>query len=147
MEEGRVPDAELEVLACLQRRGSATAREIGEAIEAWRPLSHSSVMTLLGRLEGRGLVRHERSGSGREHLFFPTTGRDEALRPILGRLVKRIFGGDAAGLVASLYGGRTPTESELDRLERLVRDIREQGAEERSASPDTANPPADGEEG
>ena len=125
----RLPDAELEVLAYVQKRNGATAKEVREGMAAWRPLAHSSVMTLLGRLEDRGLVQRERTGVGREYRFLPATSREEAVRPILGHLVRRVFGGDAAGLVASLYGGRKPTEAELDRLEALVEELKARGSD------------------
>ena len=132
----RIPDAELEVLACVQRLDGATARAIREAIAGFRPLSHSSVMTLLGRLEERGLVRREPSPEGgRELVFQATASRDEALEPILRRLVNRVFEGDAVGLMASLYGGRRPDAEELDRLAALLEELRAGG------------PGADGPEG
>ncbi len=121
----RIPDAELEVLAAVQRRGGATARRVREDLASFRPLSHSSVMTLLGRLEGRGLVRREPSPEGgREFVFRATASREEALAPILKRLVNRVFEGDAVGLMASLFGTRRPDAEELDRLEALLAELR-----------------------
>ncbi len=119
----RIPDAELEVLASVQRRGGATGREVREDLMAWRPLSHSSVMTLLGRLDYRGLVTRE-VGEGREFVYHATTTRDEAVEPILRRLLNRVFEGDAAGLVASLFETRRPDAAEMARLERLLEELR-----------------------
>lgn len=124
----RIPDAELEVLACVQRRGEATGREVREDLEAWRPLSHSSVMTLLGRLQDRGLVTRE-PGEGREYVYQATASREAAVEPILRRLLNRVFEGDAAGLVASLFETHRPGTEELDRLEALLESLRTEEAE------------------
>lgn len=123
MSDERIPDAELEVLACVQRRGRATAREVREAIASWRPLSHSSVMTLLGRLEERGLVARER-GEGREYIYHATVTREDAVEPIFRRLLNRVFEGDAAALMASLFETRRPEADEVKRLERLLDELR-----------------------
>lgn len=123
--EERIPDAELEVLAYVQRREGATGRQVREGIADWRPLSHSSVMTLLGRLQERGLVRRERAPGEREYLYHATATRDEAVEPIFRRLLNRIFEGDAAGLVSSLFETRTPNAAEIERLEELIEQLRE----------------------
>lgn len=128
MVDDRIPDAELEVLACVQRRGRATAREVREELESWRPLSHSSVMTLLGRLADRGLVDRER-GEGREYIYHATATREEALEPIFRRLLNRVFEGDAAAMTASLFQTRPPEPDELERLERLLDDLRSRDEE------------------
>ena len=63
MAERRLPDAELEVLTCLHRRGEATARDIREALWDQRQMAHVYVLTLLGRLERSGLVERRKGPS------------------------------------------------------------------------------------
>ena len=126
MPERRVPDAELEVLTCLHRRGEATARDIREALWDQRPMAHGSVLTLLGRLERRGLVGRKKGPSGKAFVYMPTRRRTATLRPVLRRLVDRVFAGSPVDLVASLFETRPPTPEELDALQRLVRDLRRQ---------------------
>lgn len=134
--EERIPDAELEVLAYVQRRGGATGRQVREGIADWRPLSHSSVMTLLGRLQERGLVRRERAPGEREYVYHATATRDEAVEPIFRRLLNRIFAGDAAGLVSSLFETRAPSAAEIERLEELIEEHRETGKSKDPGSKD-----------
>ena len=124
--EERIPDAELEVLAYVQRRGGATGKEVRKGIADWRPLSHSSVMTLLGRLQDRGLVRRERSAGEREYVYHATATRDQAVEPILRRLLNRVFEGDSASLVSSLFETRPPTPEEIERLEGLIEELRQE---------------------
>jgi len=124
MAERRLPDAELEVLTCLHRRGEATARDIREALWDQRPMAHGSVLTLLGRLERRGLVARKKGPSGKAFVYMPTGRHTTALRPVMRRLVDRVFAGSSVDLVASLFETRPPTPEELDAIQRLVRDLR-----------------------
>jgi BlaI family transcriptional regulator, penicillinase repressor len=124
MAERRLPDAELEVLTCLHRRGEATARDIREALWDQRPMAHGSVLTLLGRLERRGLVARKKGPSGKAFVYMPTGRQTAALRPVMRRLVDRVFAGSPVDLVASLFETRPPTPQELDAIQRLVRDLR-----------------------
>jgi BlaI family transcriptional regulator, penicillinase repressor len=120
----RIPDAELEVLSCLHRRGEATARDIREDLWDQRPMAHGSVLTLLGRLEHRGLVARTARKVGKAHVYEPTRQRGVTVRPVLRRLVDRVFAGNPVDLVASLFETRPPTPSELEAIQHLVREAR-----------------------
>ena len=119
-----LPDAELEVLACLQRQSKATAREIREAMQTYRPMAHPSVLTLLTRLEGKGLVRREKGPSGKAFVYLPTGRARKTGGNVLKRLLQRVFHGDGVALVSSLFESKPPTREELNRLEELLRDLR-----------------------
>ncbi|MHC4568418.1 MAG: BlaI/MecI/CopY family transcriptional regulator, partial [Planctomycetota bacterium] len=56
----QLPEAELDVLSCILQRQRVTAREIREALAEIRPLAHASVVTLLNRLEQKGLVQKQK---------------------------------------------------------------------------------------
>ena len=124
MSETRLPDAELELLACLHRRSEATARELRRDLEAHRPMAHGSVLTLLGRLERRGLVTRRKGPVGKAFVFAPARQPITTVRPLLKRLLNRVFAGNPVDLVASLFETRPPTASELDELHKLVTDLR-----------------------
>jgi BlaI family penicillinase repressor len=125
-----LPEAELEILACLHRGGEATAREIREALWAQRPRAHGSVLTLLGRLQRRGLVSRRKGDIGKAFVFAPTTQASATVRPLLKRLLNRVFDGNPVDMVASLFETRPPTLRELDELERLVADRKKKRGEQ-----------------
>ena len=60
----RTPRAELDVLGCLWQHGRATARELREAMGGYRPMTHGSMVTLLKRLEAKGLVTKRKGPVG-----------------------------------------------------------------------------------
>jgi predicted transcriptional regulator len=128
-----VPDAELEVLACLHRQGKATAREIREQMQGYRPLAHASVLTLLTRLESKGLVSREKGPFGKAFVYLPTTLSKSTTRQVLKKLLQRVFHGDGVALVTSLFQSKPPTAEELDRLEALLTQLRAQRSERRGS--------------
>jgi predicted transcriptional regulator len=121
---GVPPAAELEVLACLRDRGELDARGIREALRPLRPLSHSSVATLLRRLEGKGLVVRRPADAGKAFLYRASGRSAEAVRGVLRRLVRRIFGGDRLSLVSTLYS-EPVSDQEVEELRKLVDALRE----------------------
>jgi len=118
--DAALPDAELELLACLHEAGEAEASELRLALESQRPLSHASVMTLLGRLQARGLVDRRKAETGKAFIYFPTRTADPAFRGIMGRLLERVFHDDTVSMVSSLFGAKAPTPEQLDKLRQLI---------------------------
>jgi predicted transcriptional regulator len=129
--ESKLPDAEMDVLACVYRRGEATAREIREDLATVRPMAHGSVVTLLKRLEQRRLVTRRKADAGKAFVYSATRKHSVTVRPVLTRLLNRVFGGDAVALVASLFESRPPTATELADIEALLREHRRKKGGER----------------
>jgi predicted transcriptional regulator len=126
MVDDKLPEAELDVLACLQRRGEATAKEIGEALRPYRPMAHGSVVTLLKRLEAKLLVSKRKADTGKAFVYRPTRGAMATNQSLLKRIRQRVFGGDSVALVASLYESKPPTARELAELEQLLDRLRKE---------------------
>ena len=117
------PEAELEVLACLREKGEQDARAVRQALEEVRPLSHSSVATLLRRLESKGLVERRPAPVGKAFLYRASERSAAAVDGVLRRLVARVFGGDRLSVVSTLYSGPV-NEKDVRNLRRLVDELR-----------------------
>ncbi|MEZ6031737.1 MAG: BlaI/MecI/CopY family transcriptional regulator [Planctomycetaceae bacterium] len=115
-----IPEAELEVLACLWKTEPLTAGEIREKLQAYRPMAHGSVLTLLNRLSEKQLVVREKSGQGKSFAYRPVQKPAPIYRRILGKLRQRIFGGSSVAMVASLLESQTTTPEELIELKALL---------------------------
>ncbi|MCC6796240.1 MAG: BlaI/MecI/CopY family transcriptional regulator [Candidatus Hydrogenedentes bacterium] len=120
-----LPVAELEVLACLWQRGNATAREVREAMETYRPMSHGAMVTLLKRLEQKRLVAKSKADTGKAFVYRAAHAPQPTYRSLMQRLRQRIFGGSGATMVASLFDSDIPNSEELDKLEELLDSLRE----------------------
>jgi BlaI family penicillinase repressor len=121
----RIPDAELDVLQCLHRLGDATSADVRRDLETARPMAHGSVVTLLNRLERKGLVTHWKGSVGKAFVYRATRSPQATARPLVRNVLQRVFGGDKLALVASLFETRPPTPQELDDLERLVSELKQ----------------------
>lgn len=124
-----LPEAELEVLACLHDAGEARAADVRRRLEPYRPMSHPSVLTLLRRLEAKGLVRRRDAEVGKAHLYSAVPSPESTFREVAHRMVRRVFGNDAVSLVSALYDARSPSDHEIARLRALLDELEQRGRE------------------
>jgi len=125
MSDDQLPDAELEVMACLWQLREATARQVREAMQIYRPMAHTSVVTLLGRLEAKGLVKRAKGPVGKAFVYTPLRRPGKTYRRVIGNVLQRIFGGNGPALVASLFETQPPTPAEVEELQRLLDQLRQ----------------------
>ncbi len=114
----RLGKVQLEIMQVLWERGEATAREITEALCRSVPIAHSTVQTLLRKLEAKGAVAHE----SRERIFVfrPLSQKSEVTESAARELLTRVFGGSVYGLVSHLIKHEDISEEELHRLRELI---------------------------
>jgi predicted transcriptional regulator len=129
MDENQLPDAELEVLACLWKHGQLTVRSIRERMKDYRPMTHAAVSTLLKRLQDKGLVARKKGPVGKAFLFRATTNPRKTYRRIVDDLIERIFNGSGAALITALLEARPPSASELEELQKLLDEYRQNEAD------------------
>ena len=122
----KIPDAEADVLGVLFEAEEATARQVREALARKRPMAHGTVVTLLKRLEDRGLVRRRKGDEGKAFLYRPAKEHTRTFGPLVSSLVQRAFGGKPTALVASLFETHAPSAQEIDELEALVERLKKQ---------------------
>ncbi len=120
----RLPDAELEVLACLWQRGRATAREVREMMEPYRPMTHGAMVTLLKRLQAKDWVTREKGPVGKAFVYMPTRKAAPTQRRILAELTHRVFGGSGVAVMANLLDATSPSLEEIDALQTMLDDLR-----------------------
>jgi predicted transcriptional regulator len=125
-----LPDAELEVMACLWREGPLTARQVREKLRPHRQLAHASVCTLLGRLEAKRFVSREKGPVGKAFVYSARTQPTQTHRQLLGGLLDRVFAGSGVALVASLFETKAPSLEEIAELEALLKELREKRGEQ-----------------
>ena len=109
-------DRELDVMASLWERGSATVSEVRADLED--ELAYTTVLTVLRTLEEKGHVGHEQEG--RAHRYFPVVPRHEAGNSALRQLVEKVFGGSAEALLTRFVSETDLSDEELRRLRRLL---------------------------
>jgi predicted transcriptional regulator len=115
------PPSELAVLQVLWERSRATAREVREILATrGRRLAHSTIVTLIKRLERRGLVGREKAKKGKAFVFRPARRPQGVRRRLVRQLVERVFGGDAIPLFSCLIEEASLSREEIKKLRRMV---------------------------
>jgi predicted transcriptional regulator len=109
-------DRELDVMAVLWQRGSATVAEVRERIPD--ELAYTTVLTVLRTLEEKGHVGHR--GEGKAHRYFPLVERRVAGRSALARLTDTVFNGSPELLLTQLVTERDLSEEQLKRIRKLM---------------------------
>ena len=109
-------DRELDVMAVLWERGSATVTEVRERLAD--DLAYTTVLSVLRTLEDKGHVEHR--GEGKAHRYFPLVERRVAGRSALARLIDTVFNGSPELLLTQLVSDRDLTDDQIKNLRRLM---------------------------
>lgn len=112
-------ELQLSLMRALWQRGEASVAEVAEALRGERDLAHTTVATLLTRLEKRGLLASRREG--RALLYTPQVSEAEVQRSMVGSLVDSLFAGRASALVSHLLDARGVNAKELAELQALLK--------------------------
>lgn len=113
-------DAELAALRHLWEHGTATRRQITDALyPGGGPAHYTTVQKLLERLEAKGLVRSALADGVRA--FTATVGRDDLIRRRLRAVADALCDGSVAPLLMNLVDAGSVSAAELAELRALVR--------------------------
>ncbi|HLJ55299.1 MAG TPA: BlaI/MecI/CopY family transcriptional regulator [Chthonomonadaceae bacterium] len=124
----RLGRVQLRIMQVLWRTGQATAREITDALDHEQPIAHSTVQTLLRKMEAKGAITHD--VADRTFVFRPLLAREAVTESALQDILSRVFCGSVVGLVAQLLADERISAEELDRLRNLIDATRSSGAAE-----------------
>jgi predicted transcriptional regulator len=91
---------ELECLCVLWPMGEGTVRDIHRAIAASRPRAYTTVMTIMDRLEQKGIVARRKVG--RAFHYQARLSAEEARLKAVEKIVEGFFDGSPAALAAHL---------------------------------------------
>ena len=111
------------IMQVLWERGKTTAREITEELNREQRTAHSTVQTLLRKLERKGAIAHE--VQERTFVFYPLVEEGRARRSAARELIDHVFGGSVKGLVAHLLTHEKITRKELQQLRELLDERKE----------------------
>jgi len=114
----RPTEGELELLGILWERGSATVRELFEAVNTRREVVYTGVLKLLQIMTDKGLV--QRDERERAHIYRAAVSQADTEARFLRELSDRFFAGSAAQLALRALEIEKASDSELDAIRRLI---------------------------
>ena len=112
-------DAELEVLKVLWDHGPMTVREVLGVLEGLgRDWAYTTVLTMMTRLEAKGVVSANKDGPA--YVYRPKVSRDRVVKDRVQGLVEQLFGGTASPLVLALMQSERFSPKELAEFRALI---------------------------
>ena len=110
-----VTDTELAILQVLWERGTATRREVTDALYPGGDAAHyATVQKLLERLEAKECVRVDRGGA--VLTFTPALSREDLIGRRLLDVAERLCGGSLTPLLLNLVRAKPLSVAELNEL-------------------------------
>ncbi len=116
----KLAELQLAIMQVLWDKGEAAVAQVREALEPRHTVAHTTVATMLSRMEADGYVAHR--SEGRANIYRPKILREDVGQSMVSDLAERLFPGDRTQMVAHLLAGSDITTEELARLKKLVRD-------------------------
>ncbi|HEY4177994.1 MAG TPA: BlaI/MecI/CopY family transcriptional regulator [Kofleriaceae bacterium] len=111
--------AELRVMKALWEVEHGTVAEVrSELARRGQDLAYTTVMTLLGRLAGKGAVAVDKLRE--PFVYRPAHRRESVLRDRLREFVKEVFDGKAGSLVLNLVEDESLSRDELRAIEKKI---------------------------
>lgn len=93
-------ELQIALMRVLWRRGETSTADVATELADERGIKHTTVATLLTRLEKRGVVAQRREG--RQLFYSALVGEAQVRRSMAADLLGALFDGDARELVAHL---------------------------------------------
>jgi predicted transcriptional regulator len=115
---------EQQIMDVVYQLGRASVTDVRERLID--PPTYSSVRTMLGHLERKGLLRRDRSGV--KHVYAPVQSRSAASRSALRAVIDTFFPKSPGDALAALIDDSAEklSDEELQRLEEAIRRAREE---------------------
>jgi BlaI family transcriptional regulator, penicillinase repressor len=116
---------ELLIMKAIWDRGSASVKEVCSTLSRRKATAYTTVLTLMGILEGKGALTHTRSG--RAYVYRPLLTREQATRNHVQDILIRFFDGDPEKLIRNVLENEVSSPQQQDIAKKLL--------ESRSANP------------
>lgn len=118
MTREKLGQVQLRIMQLLWKHSRATARKLTDELNQSEAIAHSTVQTLLRRLEAKGSVGHEQED--RTFYFFPLVEEENVKQSAASELIQSVFQGSASDLVSYLLQSEKLSAEELKEIRRQV---------------------------
>lgn len=124
-QERKPTDAELAILGVIWDRGSATVREVFQALGQRQEVGYTTVLKLMQIMTEKGLL--ERDASVRPQVFRAAKPQKQTQKMLLRDLLDRAFSGSPGNLVLQALAMRRSSPEELREIRAMLDEL-ERGA-------------------
>ena len=100
------------------RLGTATVRDVYEALRQERTIAYTTVMTMMRILDEKGYL--EKTLQDRAHVYKPTKARQQVVGAMVKDFVDRVFDGASESLLVHLAKDNRLTAKQRQALEKVL---------------------------
>lgn len=111
-------ELQIALMRVLWRRGESSTADVAQELAETRGLKHTTIATLLTRLEKRGVVAQRRDG--RQLCYRALVDEADVRRSMVADLLGALFAGDAQELVAHLVQESEIAPGDLAKVKRRL---------------------------
>jgi BlaI family penicillinase repressor len=119
MSQKRLSRLELRIMEVLWKHGASSVREIQESLPVKGRPAHTTVLTILTRLETKAAARRAKK-IGNAHIYVPVITRSATQRLLVDELLA-FFGGRAAPLVSHLIESGQLTYEDVEEARKTLK--------------------------
>jgi BlaI family transcriptional regulator, penicillinase repressor len=111
---------ELAIMKVVWRLGTATVREVYEALRENRRVAYTTVMTMMNILEAKGFLKKDKED--RAYRYRPARAEQATITSMVSEFVDRVFDGASRPLLLHLVTSGRLSEKERAELLRLIKE-------------------------
>lgn len=113
-------DQELEIMKIVWRHDAVTVRDVYEELLKHRKIAYTTVMTMMGILEGKGFLK--KNQGEKAYVYRPAQPKSKVVGSMVNDFVSRVFDGSAKPLLMHLVENEHLSQEELDEIARLMKE-------------------------
>lgn len=117
-------EAELQILNILWSMGSATVREVYEALSA-KQVGYTTVLKQMQVMAEKGLLA--RSERFRSHVYVPALPKEKTQQQLAGNLLQLAFSGSAKHLLLGALSSKKVSSAELKEIRQILDRFEKEG--------------------
>jgi predicted transcriptional regulator len=114
----RLGDLQLRILKELWAHGEASVAEVHATVGAERSLAHTTIATMLRKMEERGLVGHREEG--RTFIYHAVVKAEDVNQSAARHFLERMFEGSLSSAMSHLLQTRDVSREELEELGKMI---------------------------
>ena len=109
-------EREFAILEILWKRGPSTVRDVQEALSD--DSGRTSILKIMQIMNDKGLVK--RDESAHSHTYTATLKQEEVQEQMVGRFMKRVFGGSALSLMTRALAVKGASKKDTEKIRKLL---------------------------
>lgn len=111
-------DSEWKLMNRLWEQAPRTIMELTAALREETGWGKNTVITMLSRLEGKGIVRYEEGLRAKR--YFPILPQEDAVQAETETFLEKVYGGSLGLMMSAMVESRQLTESEIAELSAIL---------------------------